>query len=304
MGFSVQGQQVTLKLSNGDSVSGAMLLETNGTVRLRHVLIGEISIAASNITSRTVSAPPPVPPPAPPASSPTPSPVPVAHQPPAPKAPAPARWVFDIQAGADLGFGVADRQLYNARGKATYSKDRLRNTLDGMLAFGKTDGIKSADRLDVLMKTDLEIGGRYFLYNLGGVGYDDLRRINLRYETGPGLGYHLINKQTFKLNAEIGGHYQVHQYRNRAESESFFYRVAEDSVWQITPKLAVDQRFEFFPGVSDPGQFRFRFEGNLRYSLRSNIYLNLTALDSYDNTPGPGVAKNDVQLRSSLGLKF
>ena len=107
-----------------------------------------------------------------------------------------------------------------------------------------------------------------------------------------------------KLNAELGGNYQLNRFSGGTESESFFYRVAEDATWQATPKLSFDQKFEFFPGITDLERYRLRFEGNMRYALRSNLYLNLTAADLYDNHPAQTVTKNDLQLRSSVGVKF
>ena len=43
---------------------------------------------------------------------------------------------------------------------------------------------------------------------------------------------------------------------------------------------------------------------NLFHALKNNLYLSVTALDVYDNKPARGVAKNDLQLRSAVGLKF
>lgn len=308
-----RGDDLQLHLKNGDVLSGTLVTESDGAVDLRHPVLGLIHIPASEILRRVpisphagAAAPPPPTSPTPKAASES------ASKPgsavtslapkPAPKPP--ARWNFDIQAGVDLGFGTTDRQSYNSRARAVYAKDRLKNVVDASFLFGESQGIKSAERLDASMKTDYDLHGRFFLYNQGGAGYDDIRHINLRYEAGPGFGYHLIKRDSIKMNVELGGNYQVHRFADGNRSESFFYRVAEDAVWRITPKLAIDQRFEFFPGISDMQHFRIRFEGNLRYSLRENLYLNLTALDLYDNFPALGVTKNDIQIRSSIGMKF
>ncbi len=321
-------QRIILQLRNGDQISGILLSENKDRVRLRHPVLGVVRIPADDIVRRGPNPPTPTnavpataptgvasatppPPPPPPVSGttaipPTPKPVPVLPvTPPKPTpTPAPKHWSFDLQAGIDLGFGATDRQLYNGRIHAAYNRDRLRQSFDYLFTFGKTAGIKSADRMDGMFKTDYEIGHRLFLYNLGGVGYDNVRLINERYELGPGIGYHAIRRDKVKLNVELGGNYQVHQFSDGTESESFFYRIAEDSIWQITPKLSIDQKFEFFPGISEFDRYRMRFEGNLRYALRGNIYLNVTALDIYDNRPASGVSKNDLQLRSSVGVKF
>lgn len=302
LGAPGHAADLTLQLKNGDRVSGQFISEADDRIRLQHPVLGTLIIPVNEVAARiTPASPPPASqPPTPPPPSPAPSVTPTK----APAAAAPRRWTFDLQAGLDLGFGASDRQLYNSRARITYAKNRLRNTFDYMFTFGEANGTRSANRMDGMLKTDYEIGRRLFLYDLGGVGYDALRRIDLRYEVGPGIGYHVLRQEKLKLNIELGANYQVHQFKGGTESDSFFYRLAEDAIWQITPKLGFDQKFEFFPGLTDFEQFRFRFEGSLRYALRSNLYLNLTALDIYDNQPAASVSKNDVQLRSSIGLKF
>lgn len=302
--------EITLQLRNGDRLTGELLSESDGRIRLRHPVLGVMRVPSADVTNRitapviAATSPPSAAAPgkaSPPGGTPVGKPAGTAST---PTKPAPRRWVFDVQAGVDLGFSATDRQLYNARAHVTYAKDRLRNSIDTLFTYGRAAGIKSADRVDGLMKTDYEIGGRYFIYDLGGVGRDSIRLIDLRYEIGPGIGYHVIRMDRFKLNAELGANYQVNYFSDDTEKESFFYRVAEDAIWQATPKLAFDQRFEFFPGITDIGKYRLRFEGNMRYSLRSNLYFNLTVLDLYDNDPAHGVSRNDLQLRSSVGVKF
>lgn len=309
----VRADEVQLYLKNGDVLSGTVALEADGSVDLRHAVLGLIHVPGSQILRRVPLSPNAVAPATavPNTAVPKPAPDATAKPPPAVSAPAPkpapkppAHWNFDIEAGVDLGFGTSDRQAYNSRARAVYAKDRLKNVVDASFLFGESQGIKSAERLDASMKTDYDLHGRLFLYNQGGAGYDEVRQINLRYEAGPGFGYHLIKRDAIKMNVELGGNYQVHRFADGNRSESFFYRLAEDTAWRITPKLTIDQRFEFFPGISDMQHFRMRFEGNLRYSLRENLYLNLTMLDLYDNFPAQGVTKNDIQLRSSIGMKF
>lgn len=301
---SLAAADLQIQLKNDDRFSGVFLGESEGRLRLQHPLLGVLNIPTNEIaarvapvaaaatnsatTSGVVATKPPSPPP--PAKPPV--------------TPAPRHWTFDLQAGMDLGFGATDRQLYNTRARALYSKNRLRNTADYMFTFGEVDRKASANRMDALMKTDYEIGSQMFLYDLGGAGYDAIRKLDLRYEVGPGLGYHAVRLEKFKLNVEAGANYQVQQFSDGKESDSFFYRIAEDAAWKITTKLSVDQKLEFFPGITDMEKFRVRFEGNLHYTLRGNLYLNLTALNTYDNQPASTVSKNDLQLRSSVGLKF
>ena len=250
--------------------------------------------------------------PASPPAAPIPPPKPVI------KPKGPVDWHGDVQVGADVGISEKSRQLYYAKFKIAYAPveegtptgsskfvGRFRNTFDYNAAYGTTDGDLSANRMDGSSKTDFDLGKerRIFVYNLFGAGYDEIRKIDHRYEVGPGLGYHVFTRSNFVLNAEVGMNYQAQYFQNNGENERFYYLFAEDLNWRISKMLTFDEKFEFFPEVNF-NEFRFRFESNLRYWLLENLSFNLTVLDLYDTAAAPNVDKNDLQIRSSVGVKF
>jgi len=47
-----------------------------------------------------------------------------------------------------------------------------------------------------------------------------------------------------------------------------------------------------------------RVEANLRYWLKANLSLNLTVINVFDTVTAKGVEQNDLQVRSSIGVKF
>ena len=106
------------------------------------------------------------------------------------------------------------------------------------------------------------------------------------------------------LNTEWGVNYQAQELSDHTKSELFFYRLAENSAWTLNGRFSVDEKFEFFPRVDDWVNYRFRFESNLRYALLSNLAFVVTAVDQYDTQPAQKVSRNDLQVRSSISLKF
>jgi len=222
-----------------------------------------------------------------------------------PLKPAPPKsWAGEAQVGVDLLFSEKQRQLYSGRFKVTYVHDQFRNLFDYSFAYGRTDGILSDNRMFGSSKTDFELGRRLYVYNLGGAGYDQVREIDLRYELGPGLGYHLVKRTNLVLNTEFGVNYQAQYQSDQTQTELFLYRVAEYASWAMNGHFTVDEKFEFFPRVEDWEKYRFRFESNLRYALLSNLSFVVTVLDQYDTQPARGIANNDLQLRSSISVKF
>lgn len=220
------------------------------------------------------------------------------------KPPEQKHWVTDISLGLDLGFSEKNRQNYAGHAKITYGKDRLRHILDYDFAYGRTEGITSANRMDAASKLDYDLTGRWYVYSLMNGGYDQIRNVIYRFEIGPGIGYHVVKRTNFILNFEAGMDYQAQQLKDGTRPNLFFYRLAENFTWKATARLSMDEKFEYLPRVEKPNEYKLRFESNVRYALNSNMYLVLTVLDLFESRPAAGVSKNDLQVRSSVGIKF
>jgi putative salt-induced outer membrane protein YdiY len=321
------GQQVTFELKNGDRITGQIISENTNRVVLSNSWARDISIPLADVSKRTVLAVPAAATNAVAAAKPSGS---ATNVPPKTNGVALAKavaatnafftspllrnWHGDLLVGADLTFSERNRQVYNAKAKLTYAKDRLKNILDYNMTYGRselidartkdTTTVTDANRMDGSMKTDFDLTKKWYVYNLGGAGFDEIRKIDLRYELGPGMGYHLIQRTNFFLNTEVGVNFQVEERSDGTENRRFFHRFAENATWKITPRLTWDEKFEYFPRFDDFGEFRLRFESNLRYALLQNIFVNLSVIDLYDSAPAKSVTENDLQFRSSIGLKF
>ncbi len=316
LGTSAQGQSqpVVLYLRNGDRITGIITAESTNGVTLATAWANGVVVPLAEIMKRQTAVvldrarADELRPPAGPANVPeaitnsVSTPI-TASAPPVQAKPV-SQWTGDVQLGLDLAFSEKDRQTYSGRSKVAYTRERVRNIFDYAFSYGTTDGVLSANRMDGAVKTDFELGRRVYIYNLLGAGYDEIRRINVRYDLGPGLGYHVLKLKNFALNAEFGVNYQVQHLADNTRTELFYYRWAEDFTWNINHRFTLDEKIEFFPRVEDWGKYRLRFEANLRYWLFSNLSLNLTAIDQYDTQPARAVPQNDLQLRSSIGVKF
>lgn len=212
----------------------------------------------------------------------------------------------------DMERGATDHELYYGRLKATYSqpylsdpKEFFRNILTYDAAYGKTAGVLSDNRMGGSSKTDFDVDPRVYIYNLGAARYDEIQKINIHYEDGPGVGYHLFrDTNSVVANLELGANYQVEERSDNTDTRSFYYRFGEDVNWKLNKVMTLTEKFEIFPRVDYLEQFRSRFECNLSYALMLNFSLNFTVVDLYDTRPAMGVPNNDFQFRTSLGVKF
>lgn len=331
--FVCQAQEgaVIFHLRNGDRITGRILSETADAVTISTSIAGAISLQKSEIERREPVKPAEMPAIAPaPAAGALPSPTPKADEPKSTPKPAEvspsdpvaaakpepaflggarkfiAEWVGELRLGMNLGFSTKDRQTYTGRFKATHTRDELKNILDYNASYGRIEGVLSDNQMDGSWKTEYDFGEnrRFHVYNAVGAGYDEIQQIDLRYDVGPGFGYKWLTRTNLVLKTEIGGNYQEQLFADDTRKTRYALRFAEDLTWQISNKLKLDEKFEFFPKFDDISDYRFRVEGNLSYLLRDNLTLNLTVIDIYDTAAPAGVSRNDLQIRSSLGIKF
>lgn len=324
----VHGATTILHLKNGDRIAGTIVSENTNHIVITTSWIKELSIPISQIDKRellsdthtnatavvsekkivtnTVAS-----------ASNNATPI-VVTAPVKPATPKKKYWKGEAKVGADFLYGAKEQQNYYGRVKLTYErpyesdpKHLFRNVTEYGIDYGRTEGVLSADRMDGSDKVDLDFGKRkLFVYNLGAAGYDRIRKIDLHYEIGPGIGYHVFALTNLTFNMEAGASYQVQDRSDgttnaaSTSTENFYFRFAEDFSWKLNKTLTWSEKFEFFPQVEDLRQFRSRFETTLSYGIWQNVSLNLSLLDLYDTKPARGVPNNDLQIRSSLGVTF
>jgi hypothetical protein len=317
-GAQCGAQSVVVHLRNGDRITGAIISESTNQLVLSNILSRQLVIPMAQIERREVVA----------------DIVAVAstNAPtrdvgtnnaaggilPGKKVPALAgtntfwkRWKGEVTLGVDLERGALNHQLFYGRAKLTYAqpyesdpKQFFRNIFNYDAEYGKTQGILSDNRMGGSSKTDFDLSRKMYVYNLGAASYDEVRKINVHYEEGPGVGYHWITRSNFVVNLELGANYQVESRTDNTDTHSAYFRLGQDMTWKLNKQMNLTEKFEYFPRVGYTTEYRMRFESTLSYALMFNISLNFSVIDLYDTQPTAGVPNNDLQLRTSLGVKF
>lgn len=293
------GEALLLHLQNGDRLSGVVLEENEHRLILSNAWNPALSVDLAAIAQRQ---PLTNGPPAAGAAPAAPSLVASNQSTVTPKKPSP--WRGDWQVGVDLRRGERDSALYHSRLKVGYVQGRFRSLADLNYAYGKTDGTLNANRVEGSLKTDFDLNKRIFVYNYLDAMFDEVRKVDLRYQVGPGLGYHLLMLTNLVVDLEAGGSYENERHSDGTRRDHFSVRLAQTLQWQIAERLRLEESVDFYPRFSPLDNFRVRAEISLRYLFHKRLNLTLSVLDVYDRTPAAGVSRNDLQLRSSLGVTF
>lgn len=315
-------QNAILQLKSGDQVSGVIISVGTNQLVISNAWAGVLSVPVAQIAGCKAGTNPPIEMiaaiPAPATNEP--AKVALAGTKPAVSKPAPApaakpkgAWHGQINVGLDSLIAATSQQDYFGKFKLTYLKPYqsnpkhfFRNTTQVSGQYQRTDGKQSANRANGNNKTDFDLAGSYYGYSSAGVGFDEVNKIDLQYQVGPGLGRHMIQTDDTALDFESGVDYET-QYRRDADNlESFFLRLAEDWDWKIKKNLKLSQKFAFYPNLEpvNAGQYRFDFSSTLSYGFWENLTLDLTLDDSYNTEVVTGVQRNEFEARISLGATF
>jgi Protein of unknown function, DUF481 len=321
-------------LKNGDRLTGELVSRNDKRVIIKSAIAGRVTIARGDIDRlEPVSA---LNDPALSMTSPTPTAAPSAPQPvSAPVAagvkPAPAfspsattnnvpprdplipgwitgvatNWHGNFQAGLNLGLGTTDRTTLYANGSAAKKWGRTVSSLTYNAAYGEVNGIQNANMMAGTAKVDVEISPnrRTYAYGQGAGGYDAIRKIDLEYLGGGGLGYKLIDRPKRVLAAELGFQYQSFDYSTSEDLSSVAVRFGQ-SFNTTVEKLTISQRLGFTPSVEDFSNYQVNFFLTFSYPLFKPLTLNLNLVDQYLSQPAAGVQNNDLQIQTTIGITF
>ena len=311
---------VVLHLKNGDHVAGLLLANTNATLVLSNSWATELKVPLAAVAwQETAAALPAV------AGGPTNAPgLGLGTNAPAdltaaafpgtagkPGAKHPKLWKADLNLGANVIYGTKEQQTFFGSATLTYElpyrgnpKKFFRNVVNYTGSYGEANGTVNANQMWGSVKTDFDLTERVFCYNLGMAGFDEIRKIDLQWEVGPGMGAHLIKQSKLALNAELGSQYLVQDLTTGPTERNVFLRFAQNASWQIAQRVSLKESLAYLPQSLDFSVYRVRLESTLAFALLDNLSLNLSVLNFYNSRPAANVEANQLQLRSSLGLHF
>ena len=317
-------ESVVLFLKNGDRITGELVSQNENRVVVRSPVAGKITIPRESLdhmdpVARPTASTPTVPTNAPPkaASPPPPTPSPASLAKVDTNAPVAGHllpswvsgiwtnWHGNVQAGLNLGVGTTDRTTMYVNGTASKKWGRTSTIFTYNTAYGEANGIQNANQMAGTGRAEFEISPnrRTFAYASGAAGYDVIRKINLEYLGGGGVGYKFIDRPKRVLAGELGVQYQSFNYSTSEDQTTVAIRFGESFTTSID-KLSITQRLGFTPGIGDLSNYQVNLYLTLSYPLFKPLTLNLNIIDQYLSKPAAGVQNNDLQVQTTIGVTF
>ncbi len=317
-------------LTTGEILRGEILAPTDGRLRLRHAVFGELEIPIDLIASLQTTAPGPDDP-----SGSSPAGAAIELDVPAieatvtgapaattdPPAPAPAEtpapvWNTRLEIGANGASG--NQESVNARLalKTARVTPTSKTAIDASYIFATSNGDRAQNRASSGVKLDMpRRDTRWSMFAQGRYEYDEFNSWEHRLSAGAGLEYMLldINRpqpedpplDRLDLALRLGG--GVAQEFNSVNEEARPEAIlGADLNWRITEAQSLVGATTYFPNLSESGQFRVvsSLDWRMKVKAEEGVSLKLGLAHEYQSEIAENARRNDVSLYGALVIDF
>jgi len=216
--------------------------------------------------------------------------------------PPPSKWKGNVNIGANLQSGNADRANASVGAEAQRRTERDRFNIRFLHNYGEEKGEVTARNTYGSLKYDYFFTQRFYGYLAVEMLNDKFKDLHLRTITGPGVGYQIWDDDVKSLLVEAGVTY-FSEDRIEAEDDRWFTaRIAMDFTYQLMRYLAFSDKLQIYPSLRRAGEYSLRNEASLISPLGAGWSLRLMNIIERQSDPPPGVLRDDIYW--ILGLQY
>jgi putative salt-induced outer membrane protein YdiY len=143
-----------------------------------------------------------------------------------------------------------------------------------------------------------------FLFGLAQFDHISTQGLYWRQTYGGGYGHDVIKtpRTTFSV---LGGLTYVHEkFFGGSWDQSAQVLIGETLGYQFSKRVRLDHDLNFYPNLSDGGQYRFDTATMISAKLAGKFSLNSGVIDLYLSNPPTGNKKNNVTFTTGIGYTF
>jgi len=121
-----------------------------------------------------------------------------------------------------------------------------------------------------------------------------------------GYGYRLVKTadEKFEMWGELGAGYRSDNFYGGASEGEAILQVNVDWTWKITKNLTYDQVIQFWPSLSNGGEFMLVWISKFTLPISERWNFELIVQDKYNSQPVAGNEENDFAILMTLSFDF
>jgi putative salt-induced outer membrane protein YdiY len=217
-------------------------------------------------------------------------------------------WSGFLDTGLSVTRGNSDTLNFSLSGSAVRktSRDTITAYASSIFANNGTGGPTetTANAIGGGLRVDLNVTKKLYVFGFADFYYDQFQQLDLRNILGGGLGYHVVNTKATVFDVYGGGAFNQSYYSTPLTQRTGEIVVGEYFAHSVSDRTIFDERFEFFPNLSNTGEYRYTFDAHIATKLNRWLSWQVSFGDRNVSNPPTGIKKNDLILSTGLRLTF
>jgi putative salt-induced outer membrane protein YdiY len=216
-------------------------------------------------------------------------------------------WGGSLNSGLSLSRGNSDTTNFTLGATSTRitEKDTISAFLNSLYSKDKTSGVSvtTANAIHAGIRFDYNLSDRTFAFVFTDFDRDRFQQLNLRNVIGGGLGYHLIKTSATNFDVSAGATFDQ-EYFSTLTRKSGEALLGQSLDHKFSGAFSIKERLEFYPNVSDLGQYRIVFDTTAVTKMTKSFSWEVDASDRYITNPVNGLKGNDLLFTTGVRYAF
>ncbi|HZU21750.1 MAG TPA: DUF481 domain-containing protein, partial [Terriglobales bacterium] len=177
--------------------------------------------------------------------------------------------------------------------------------VNSLRSSGTVNGttLTTASAIHAGLRFDFNLSQKTFAFAFTDFDHDRFQQLDLRNVIGGGLGYHLV--KTAATNFDLFGGGSLNQeYFTTLTRRSGELLAGESLDHKLSSSFSVRERLEFYPNISDIGQYRVVFDLGAIAKVTKIFSWQVDASDRYITNPVNGLKGNDLLFTTGVRVAF
>lgn len=214
-------------------------------------------------------------------------------------------YIADVQFGLNIAKGNSDSENISLAAAfiPTFGKNTI--SLDGQVNRGKADGDLAESNWRINAQYEREFRDRWFWLLFNSYEHDALQDLNLRITAATGIGYKFFEPDPTLLKVSLGPAFVDENFKGSDDDRKFAaLRWALDfdqDLWSPDVSIYHNHRMTF--GLTED-QFILLTAQGFKFALIADLSLLLEFQYDHNNNPSEGAKKDDYRYLVKLGYDF
>ncbi len=217
-------------------------------------------------------------------------------------------WTGSADVGFSLTSGNSSTRAFTAGARAsrTTTRDKISVYGNVVQASNSTSGTKVTTAAATWFggRYDVNISDRTFVFGTADFEHDSPQLLDFRAVFGGGFGYRVVRSERTSFDVFGGIAYNKEYFSDDTRRNSVEAMVGEELNYKLTSYADLQQRWVFYPNLSDGGEFRSVFDASLVTRLNDWLGWQLTVGNRFNSSPAVGAKKSDFLFTTGLRATF